>query len=233
MKSDTMRFYNSDDLDLFQFAKNWKKYFANKISNHIQGDVLEVGAGIGSNTKYLIESNPNIKSWTCIEPEKIFIPRIRENLKNLNINFTVKNSTIEGISELFDTIIYLDVLEHIDDTKKEFIEINKRLKLGGKLIILVPAYNFLYNEFDRHVGHIKRYNKKVLKQEIKYNKVKIFYLDSMGFFASFFNKILLKKHLPSKKNILFWDKILIRMSIITDKLIFNRFGKSLIGIFTK
>ena len=233
MKSGTMRFYDSDDLDLFQFAKNWKKYFTKKISKHIQGDVLEVGAGIGSNTKYLIESNPNINSWTCIEPEKIFIPKIRENLKNLNINFTVKNSTIEGISELYDTIIYLDVLEHIDDTEKEFLEINKRLKLGGKLIILVPAYNFLYNEFDRHVGHIKRYNKKVLKEEIKYNNVKTFYLDSMGFFASFFNKILLKKHLPSKKNILFWDKILIRMSIITDKLIFNRFGKSLIGVFTK
>lgn len=233
MKLNTMRFYNSDDLDLFQFATNWKKYFTNKISKHIQGDVLEVGAGIGSNTKYLIESNPNIKSWTCIEPEKIFIPRIRENLKNLNINFKIKNSTIEGISELYDTIIYLDVLEHIYDTKKEFIEINKRLKLGGKLIILVPAYNFLYNEFDSHVGHIKRYNKKLLKEEIKYNKVKIFYLDSMGFFASLFNKILLKKHLPSKKNILFWDKILIRMSILTDQLIFNRFGKSLIGIFTK
>lgn len=228
-----MRFYNSDDLDLFQFATNWKKYFTNKISKHIQGDVLEVGAGIGSNTKYLIESNPNINSWTCIEPEKIFIPRIRENLKNLNINFTIKNSTIEGISELYDTIIYLDVLEHIYDTEKEFIEINKRLKSGGKLIILVPAYNFLYNEFDSHVGHVKRYNKSLLKEEIKYNKVKIFYLDSMGFFASFFNKILLKKHLPSKKNILFWDKILIRMSILTDKLIFNRFGKSLLGIFTK
>ena len=233
MKSDTMRFYNSDDLDLFQFATNWKKYFSNKISRHIQGDVLEVGAGIGSNTKYLIESNPNIKSWTCIEPEKIFIPRIRENLKNLNNNFTIKNTTIKGITGLYDTIIYLDVLEHIPDTKKEFIEINKRLKSGGKLIILVPAYNFLYNEFDSHVGHIKRYNKRLLKEELKYKKVKIFYLDSMGFFASLFNKIVLKKNLPSKKNILFWDKILIRLSIVTDRLILNRFGKSLIGIFTK
>lgn len=93
----------------------------------------------------------------------------------------------------------------------------------------------MFSEFDKNIGHYRRYNKKLLRKDI--NKLllekNVFYLDSMGFFASLVNKLILKKSNPSESNIIFWDKILIKISKLTDKLFFHLFGKSLVGIYQK
>ncbi len=60
--------YIGNELDLFKDATNWKKYFSKNISEFINGDVLEIGAGIGINTPYLIGNKT--KSITCVEPDK-------------------------------------------------------------------------------------------------------------------------------------------------------------------
>ena len=144
------------------------------------------------------------------------------------------NGTIEDVKDnKFDTIIYIDVLEHIEESRKEIELIKAHLNSKGHLIILVPAFNFMYNNFDKQVGHFRRYNKKLLKDEIdsQLSIVKLFYIDSIGFFASLLNKYILKKDLPTTKNIFLWDKIMIPISKKSDIFLSFFFGKSLIGIF--
>ncbi len=228
--------YIGNELDLFKDATNWKRYFSGKINNFIKGDVLEVGAGLGANTFFLSRNIKNINSITCLEPDKNLCDKIR--LNNSHSLFQIKeiiNGTIEIIEDYYDTIIYIDVLEHIEDSKKEIEQIKKKLKKNGHLIILVPAFNFLFSEFDKKIGHYRRYNKKMLNEEINNELVtkKLFYLDSMGFIASLMNKIILKKDNPSRQNIEFWDKILVNFSKFFDLLIFFKFGKSLVGIYEK
>lgn len=226
------KYYTSDDLNLFKYAINWKTYFSNKIGGYISGDVLEVGPGIGSNTSFLFKKAHKVNSWTLVEPEINFIRSLEETSNLLNCETNVINSTIDEINKAFDTIIYIDVLEHISDTIKEINNIKSKLKPNGHLIVLVPAYNFLFSEFDKAVGHQKRYNKGLLKSEtIGLEQIDLYYLDSIGLFASIANKYFLKKAFPSKANILFWDRILIKFSIFFDKLFYFSFGKSLIGVF--
>ena len=67
----------------------------------------------------------------------------------------------------YDTIIYLDVLEHIEHDQKEFLNAFSNLNDGGHLIVSVPAYNFLYSKFDKDFGHYKRYNKADFKKFIE------------------------------------------------------------------
>jgi 2-polyprenyl-3-methyl-5-hydroxy-6-metoxy-1,4-benzoquinol methylase len=227
--------YIGNELELFKNATNWKKYFCSIIAEYIHGDVLEVGAGIGINTNYLV-NNSKISSITCIEPDPTLCLQIKKNHKETNITASeIINGTIENTNKTFDTIIYIDVLEHIENSENEIEIITRKLNKGGNLIILVPAFNFLYSEFDKKIGHYRRYGKKLLRFEInnKLNEKKLFYLDSLGFFASLVNKIILKKNTPSEKNIYLWDKKLIPITKLTDKLICNTFGKSLIGIYQK
>mgnify|MGYP006076730173 FL=1 len=225
-------FYTSDDLNIFKHAVNWKKYFSKKMSKYIEGDVLEVGPGLGSNTLYLLENTENIiNSWTFVEPETNFINSLNKLSKSMNYKSKIYNSTIDKISGCYDTILYIDVLEHISNTNKELEQIKLKLNPGGVLIVLVPCYNFLYSPFDKSVGHIKRYNKKILKKEVDLEITKLFYLDTFGLLASIANKFILKKSMPNKGNILFWDRFLVRASIILDRFVFFKFGKSLIGIF--
>jgi ubiquinone/menaquinone biosynthesis C-methylase UbiE len=227
--------YIGNELELFKNATNWKKYFSSIIAEYIHGDVLEVGAGIGINTNYLV-NNRKISSITCIEPDPTLCLQIKKNHKESNIRTSeIINGTIENTNKTFDTIIYIDVLEHIENSKNEIDRITRKLNKGGNLIILVPAFNFLYSEFDKKIGHYKRYDKKLLRFEInkKLNEKKLIYLDSLGFFASLTNKLILKKSTPTEKNIRLWDKKLIPITKLTDKLICNTFGKSLIGIYQK
>ena len=228
--------YIGNELDLFKNATNWKNYFSKKIKPYIKGDILEVGAGIGTNTKYLIHDNVNIKSITCLEPDAILCEEMKLNHLNDKIDAKeILNGTIEDVNKQFDTIIYIDVLEHIEKSKEEIELIKKRLNTDGQLIILVPAFNFLFSEFDSKSGHFRRYDKHILKNEVN-NTLKLqktFYLDSLGVIASLVNKYILKKGTPSPANIYFWDKKIIPFSKFLDIISFNTFGKSLIGIYQK
>lgn len=227
--------YTGDELSLFKNATNWKKYFSSKIKEYIKGDVLEVGAGLGINAAFLC--NPKVESWCFLEPDINLTEQIALNTENLDIiNKVIINGTIDQIlTKTFDTIIYIDVLEHIENSKDEIEKAINRLNDNGCLIILVPAYNFLYSEFDKRIGHFRRYNKSILRSEINgpLDEERLFYLDSIGFLASLTNRILLKKSLPTINNIILWDRWLLRLSKIFDIMFFNLFGKSLIGIYIK
>lgn len=227
--------YEGKDLELFKNVEHWKKYFSKMLVKYIQGNVLEVGAGMGTNTQYMAKNIELVKSWNFIEPDENLAGQIEHNTRNLNFKEKrIINGTIASIkNDKFDTIIYIDVLEHVLDSKGEIEIVKQHMNPGGTLLILVPAYNFLYNNFDKRVGHFRRYNKKLLLNEINNNFLtkELFYIDSVGFFASLANKLFLKEELPSINQIKFWDRYMVTSSRLIDRIVFRTFGKSLIGIF--
>ena len=131
--------------------------------------------------------------------------------------------------------MYIDVIEHIEDDKAELEKASNLLKQGGRIFIIVPAHQYLYSPFDKKIGHYRRYNKKLLKSIIpNYMTIeKLYYLDSVGFFLSLFNKIFLKQSMPTLKQIQFWDKVIIPISKLIDPLFGFNFGKSLLVIAKK
>ena len=228
--------YIGTELSLFAHATNWKSYYASIISPYISGRVLEVGAGIGMTTKSLYTDKCD--RWVCLEPDVLLL----ENIELLISKGELPNSCIPQLgttkdmkNEIFDTIIYIDVLEHIKNHKEEIKDSLQCLQHGGKLVVLSPAHQWLYSTFDSEIGHYRRYSKKTLASVIPndYRCIKLIYIDSVGIFASIVNKLFLKKTKPSLKQILTWDKFLIPLSIIIDKLIFFSIGKSVIGIWEK
>jgi len=229
--------YIGNELHLFQYASNWKKYYAKNLKPFIKGDVLEVGAGIGGTTTYLYDGSQ--RSWLCLEPDSGLFKELEAKIENKELPASC--TCIKGIvpdlktDQKFDTILYIDVIEHIEDDYTELIETTKHLKPGGHLIILVPANQYLFNEFDKAIGHYRRYTKKKLiatvPPELHLKKIK--YMDSLGFIASMANKFFLKQDYPTLKQINLWDKLIIPISRISDIITINSFGKSLIGIWQK
>lgn len=227
--------YQGKELELFGQALNWKKYMTSFINPHIQGRVLEVGAGLGTMTRWM--NNSAHQEWILLEPDKIMADALN-NKPDAGFNgtkFTVINGTIADATDLFDTIIYIDVLEHIEDDKTEIAKAAALLKPGGKIIILSPAFNFLFSPFDAAVGHFRRYSQKSLQHICGFELLKqdLRYLDTAGFFSSLLNKLLLRQKYPSVKQIAFWDKFLIPVSMLLDRLFMYSFGKSILGIWKK
>ena len=227
--------YIGDELSLFKDAINWKKYWYDSVKQFIKGDILEVGAGIGVNTNLILNNNSDISSIVTIEPDKSLADQILGNIEEDTSKVTILNGVLDDLDkdQKFDTIIYIDVIEHIEHDNSELDKAKLHLKEGGHLIILVPAYKFLFSPFDKAIGHYRRYNKKSLENVIPVDltKIKLFYLDSLGVCASLTNKIILKQSYPTKSQILKWDRLIVPISRFTDKIVLNSFGRSLVGVW--
>ena len=100
----------------------------------------------------------------------------------------------------------------------------------------MPAHNNLYSKFDEAVGHFKRYEidffKQIKIQNLK--RQKLIYLDSMGYFLYYLNKLFFKEEIyPSNFKILIWDKLFTPMTFIVDRLLMYKFGKNILYVVQK
>lgn len=227
--------YEGEELALFADAVNWKKYWCSKLKPLIGKSVLEVGAGIGETAKLF--ATCEVERWLAIEPDVNLACRIEEDCKKSKYpsNFEILPIKTSGLSlsDKFDTVLYIDVLEHIQDDRLELKNIANLLKPGGRIIILSPAHNYLFTAFDKAVGHYRRYDKRMLLSIIpkKMRLETIYYLDSVGMLASLGNRLLLKSAQPTVGQIQFWDKCLIPLSRVIDRVVLNSLGKSIIGVY--
>jgi SAM-dependent methyltransferase len=222
--------YDGFELDTFDAAKKFRNYQIYYLKSYIKDPFLEVGAGKGGLTNLYEKFTKDI---TLLEPDNKLFQILKKKFKKKKIK--IKNQTIDKIKFKYQTIIYFDVLEHIKDDLKEVKVASKKLKKSGNLIFNVPAHQLFYNEFDKAVGHFKRYNKKDFQDIEKKTDLKIeklIYYDSIGLLFLILNKIFRLKKTNLKNKIYFWN-ILIPLSKIIDKLTFNKFGKSLLCVFKK
>ena len=222
--------YEGSELDLFEKARNWKAYWRAQIRDFVRGDVLEVGAGIGANTLTLAPLD--FKHWTCLEPDAALAARVTLPLGGRH------RSEIGTIVDLpsdarFDAILYIDVLEHIEDDRSEMARAAARLNPGGTVIVLSPAHPFLFTPFDTAIGHFRRYTRASLQAAAPetLRVEKLIYLDAAGMLASAANRLLLQSAMPTEGQILTWDRMLVPVSRVIDPLFGGRLGKSVLGIW--
>ncbi len=228
--------YVGTELELFAEAKNWKNYIRVLLKKYITGDVLEVGAGIGSNTCLLCRSQHS--KWLCLEPDNELFHSLEQSIDLNSIpNCFACNGTIDSLKEeqLFDSILYIDVLEHIRDDKEELIKVSQHLKTEGNLIIVGPAHQWLFTSFDSAIGHYRRYNKPMLRTVLPDNieVIKLAYLDCVGLLASLGNKLILRQSRPTLQQIKVWDKFMVPISRKLDPALKYRLGKSILLVGRK
>jgi SAM-dependent methyltransferase len=229
--------YEGEELELFAQARNWKKYWSGKIRRHLGKSVLEVGAGLGTNTPYLL--GPEQERWLGLEPDGNLTAQIPAMLAGHPLLDRVQTRTglLRNLpaEELFDTILYIDVLEHVEDDHGEMRLALAHLAPKGKIIVLSPAHPSLFSEFDRALGHYRRYTRASLRActPAGAKLVELYALDSFGLMATLANRILLHQSMPHPNQIAFWDRCLVPISRWTDPVIAFSLGKSLIAVWEK
>ena len=220
--------YLNHVLGYFDLARNYRNYQLDLIRKFVGGNILEVGPGRGEIIENFICADNKI---TMIDTDEEMCKVIRERFKNSDVR--ILNSNISSLEEKFDTILYMDVIEHIENDIKELDQAISKLNKNGKLVIIVPAFSILFSDFDKSVGHFRRYTKKNFfnykNSEVKLRNLK--YFDSLGFFILFLSKILkFKGNSKAVFGIKVWN-MLIPISRLIDKIIFHSLGKSLICVY--
>lgn len=152
-----------------------------KFLPHLSGDILEIGCGIGNFTNALTKYG----SVWAVDIEKEYIEQTKKNTKGkANVGFGDIEKGKYFFDKKFDTVICLNVLEHIKDDKRALKNLYSLLKKGGKLVLLVPAHQFLYGGIDEAIGHYRRYQKKSLNLMMKSLGFEIINVRSLNFLGA-------------------------------------------------
>jgi SAM-dependent methyltransferase len=229
--------YIGTELPVFAEAKNWKRYLRSLIARDVRGDVLEVGAGIGATAAALL--TPEVRRWVAVEPDLRLASQIDPDQIDPSgqARIEVVHGTIESVPEdrRFDAVLYVDVIEHIEDDRSELARAAARLRPGGNLIIVAPAMPWAFSAFDRAVGHYRRYTTSSLRAAVpdQLQQQLLRYADCVGVLLSVMNRVLLRQSDPTLRQVRFWDRAVIPVSRVLDPLLRPPFGKSVVAVFRR
>jgi SAM-dependent methyltransferase len=229
--------YLGEELGVFADARCWKAYWRSFIWRHLEGEVLEVGAGLGANTRHLWDGRQ--RRWLCLEPDPSLARQTGDYIASRSewSGARVETGRLASlpVDDRFDAILYLDVLEHIPDDEAELASAVSHLRPNGRLIVLAPAHQSLFSEFDEAIGHHRRYDagslSSVVPRELR--EEGLWYLDAVGYLASLANRLLLRQKVPSARQIRFWDRLLVPCSRPLDWVLRYRVGRSILGVWRR
>lgn len=213
-------------LDLFsKYAINRNNYIAKLIGKFMRSDsslpkkILEFGAGKGEFINRFADQQD-------IETH------IVEADDEYRLQLAGKHNAYKTIDEAptgFDFIFLIDVLEHLQDDEEYLKKFYLKLREGGRIFIYVPARRELFSEFDKSIGHFRRYTKKELKRKVKdagFMLEACHYHEFPGYLASAIHNILLQKKEPAPISLKLYDQIL-SISNFLENILPPPIGKSL------
>jgi len=223
-------------LEVIARATAFNKWMYEEIRPCLTGRVLEIGSGIGNISGFLVQDDfPVTLSDYNPEYKKILKEKFSAsgNVQDvLQIDLEDKNfeSTYHDLRESFDTIFLLNVIEHLENDSRAIGYCRYLLKEGGNLVLLAPAYDFLFCRFDKELGHYRRYTVSkmcltLLSCNFEITRKK--YFNFLGIFGWFFmGKLFNRKKIGGSEMKTF--NFLVPLARIADRLTGHRAGLSVI-----
>lgn len=221
-------------------ADKFNEWMFDTIAPFCKGNILEIGSGIGNISKIFLDKEFNItlsdirENYCDILKKDFSTYKNCKGIVNLDLvdpGFDVK---YKSMMSTFDTVFALNVIEHIQDDQLALHNCHKLVSQGGHLIILVPAYQSLYNRFDAELEHYRRYTEDSLAKLIEEKFIIIHkqYFNFAGIAGWVLSgKILKKKTIPSGQMKIY--NRLVPVFKFIDKIIMNKVGLSVVQIGKK
>lgn len=152
--------YEGSDLETLLVLRRYRQWVMDEMRPYLGGRAAEIGAGIGAYSAALLESTSTLD---LIEPSSVQHQRLIERFAQEDrvrvLNSSAEQWTAAAEPGSYDSVVMINVLEHVTDDAAILSQICRALRPGGHLLIFVPALMILYSALDRLVGHHRRYNR--------------------------------------------------------------------------
>jgi ubiquinone/menaquinone biosynthesis C-methylase UbiE len=228
--------YDISDLLKMSKAVNYQLWMLEKISSYLGDSILEIGAGIGNYTQYFIGK----KQVYAIELSPSCLKILRAKFQADRIKLFQIDAASPEILALkdnhIDTIVCLNVLEHIEQDVVALKNFYKILRPSGYLILQLPALKILYGNIDRQLGHYRRYTKKMVSEKVKKTNFKIErmdYLNLIGTFGWFYDARIKGIVNQNEQHVVFFDNRIVPIVRRFEQNLKIPFGQSLLVILKK
>lgn len=203
---------DSKILNALSETRRFNSWLVSQIYYYVGNEVLEIGAGIGNLTHHLLPRNRYVCS--DIDPMHLhrlsnrFFRRPNIEIKKLDISEKIE---VDKANNQYDTVICINVLEHIKSHKLALNNMNKLLRQGGYLILLVPNSPFLFTTLDEALGHFRRYEKNEIKRlllDAEFEVEKIWYFNRISVLGWIWNGKILKRRHFSRFQLKIFDSLI-------------------------
>lgn len=233
--------YIGKDLEAMDFAENYHRWILGFCRPYLGKRIVEVGAGTGSFSELLMETAP--ATVALIEPSEMF-DALQDKISSLEtpIETRLFNDIFVNVSDEIrreigpDSIVYINVLEHIEDDNLELETAHDCIEIGGHVCIFVPAMPALMSDFDRRIGHFRRYRKRELAkkcQDAGFSISSIRYFDLPGVLPWFIKYRLMRSLKMESGSVQLYDKAVVPIIKPVESIISPPFGKNLLVIAQK
>lgn len=224
------------ELELLSNTPRSTEIILDELSLHIGQRVVEVGAGLGQITAMLVERGLTV---TAVEPDPSLFEKSHKDGTQRAHCGTLSGLLADHPSEIetFDSALYVNVLEHIEDDVAEVRIAAQALRRGGTIVIFVPALPALYGTMDEISGHYRRYRKSELRSVIEKAGLEVTelrFFDSVGVIPYWVSYALLRRKTLGAGSVQLYDKVIIPISQFISRVSGRRMiGKNLIAIGRK
>ena len=234
--------YVGKDLEAMSFAVNYHRWILSIFEPYLGTRVVEVGAGTGSFSELLLERR--VESLSLVEPSTAMYQQLCRRIDELNPSVTVKtyNDVFENVAAQIrscgrpDSIIYVNVLEHIADDVNELNVINNTLDACGRVFVFVPALRWLNGSMDRQLGHFRRYTRTELEKKCVASGFRVIastYFDVLGVLPWWVKYRLLKSNEMEPGAVRFYDQKVVPIAKTLESSITPPIGKNVLLIAEK
>ncbi len=212
-----------DNLEAVKAAHNYNRFLINQVTRASKGaqTALDFGAGLGTFSDSLRERGIVVET---VETDPTLQARLQVN------GYKVLSRLEDYADSSFNFICTLNVLEHVEDDSAVFRQFHRVLKPGGRVYIYVPAFDLLWSSMDDKVGHLRRYRKQDLADQLAqvgFTIESARYRDTVGFFATLAYQLFGSRRgdLDSRSLSIF-DRFLFPMNRILDVICGSFLGKN-------
>jgi SAM-dependent methyltransferase len=240
---ETVYYSGHENLEIVAENNRFNNWMYGEILPGLKGDILEVGSGIGTFSEKIIRDFP-LSHITLTDISLAYVKRLEKRFSKGNNNNDDNDNNISICKldlnckedydkigyERFDSIIAINVLEHVENDIYALQQLHKLLKNGGMLIILVPCHKFLYNIIDKKIGHFRRYSKNDLEFKItktRFNVERMFYFNMLGIIGWYVNGNLAKSPKINRNASQLFDRI-VPLLKYAEKMTCKKMGLSII-----
>ena len=234
--------YAGKDLEAMSFAVNYHRWILSIFEPYLGARVVEVGAGKGSFSELLLEHR--LESLSLVEPSVAMYEQLSRRMEELKPLVTVKtyNDIFENVAGEIrstaqpDSIIYVNVLEHIADDARELKVINSTLDKGGRVLVFVPALRWLHGSMDRRLDHFRRYTRTELEKKCVAAGFKVItsrYFDLMLVVPWWLKYTLLQSNKMEPGAVKFYDQRVVPVARRLESVIKAPIGKNVLLIAEK
>lgn len=230
----------------FSHFSNYRNFQYSIIKEYIGEKILEIGTGDKTFTQQILDNKGGKFDVLSIEPSDTLV-RLHEGKNHFPSNFNFQKLDLfdmgSDYSSKFDTVLMIHVLEHIEKDAEAINHLHSLLKDGGYLLIQVPAYQWLFSDHDKMIGHFRRYSKKSLQGKIdtsRFEIVKMSHQDPIGIIGSllYFKMLKVKLNTKDGANLVknqgqFYENFIIPFEQYLEKYFSFPFGLNLTAILKK